>query len=133
VSSRPSNLLVWFGVSGGALAFTVQFVASLAFSFAQCNQPTPRWQLPVHGWDIAISAGAAAVAVASMGACVWVFLRTYRLDDVFASERHGDGARPPLGRIHFLAIVGLVVNLLCLAIIVITGIGAPTLPVCQQS
>jgi putative flippase GtrA len=133
VTSRRSNILVWFGVAGGAAAWTVQFVTNLAFTFAQCNQPTTRWQLPVHGWQIGLSAAAVAVVLASMGTCVWIFLRTFRVDDVFGQERRGDGSAPPLGRVHFLSILGFVINLLVLAIVVMTGIGAPLLPVCQQS
>ena len=133
MSSRPSNLLVWFGVAGGAAAWTVQFVANLAFSFAQCNQPTTRWQLPVHGWQIGLSAAAVAVVLAAMAACASVFRRTFRIDDVFGQERRGDGSAPPLGRVHFLAIMGFVVNMLVLAIVVMTGVGAPLLTVCQQS
>lgn len=133
MSGRRLNLLLWFGVAGGGAAFVAQFVANLAFTFAQCNQPTTRWQLPVHSWQIGLSAGAGAVVLASMAACAWIFLRTFRVDDVFGQERRGDGSPPPLGRIHFLAIVGLIVNLLVLAIVVMTGIGAPLLPVCQQS
>jgi hypothetical protein len=133
VTRRPSNRALWFGVAGGPLAWTIQFVANLAFSFAQCNQPTTRWQLPVHGWVIGLSAGAVAVALAAMAVCARIFLRTFRIDDVFATERSGGGTQPPLGRIHFLAIVGLIVNLLALAIIVMTGVGAPLLPVCEQS
>jgi hypothetical protein len=133
VSQRPSNILVWFGVGGGAVAWTLQFVANLAFGFAQCNQPTNRWQLPVQGWQIGLSAAAVLLTLCSMGAAARIFTRTFRVDDVFAQERSGGGSQPPLGRVHFLAIVGLVVNLLVLAIIVMTGIGAPLLPVCEQS
>jgi hypothetical protein len=133
MSSRRSNLLLWFGVGGGAAAWTVQFVANLAFSFAQCNQPTARWQLPVHGWQIGLSAGAVVTVLASIAACVTIFRRTFRIDDVFGQERRGDGSAPPLGRVHFLTIVGFVVNVLVLAIVVMTGIGAPLLTVCQQS
>jgi hypothetical protein len=87
----------------------------------------------VHGWQIGLSAAAVVIVLASMGACASVFRRTFRIDDVFGQERRGDGSVPPLGRIHFLAIVGFVVNLLVLAIVVMTGIGAPLLTVCQQS
>jgi hypothetical protein len=64
---------------------------------------------------------------------LWLFRNTYRVGDVFGEERRGDGAAPPIGRIHFLTLVGLIVNLLALAIIVMDGIGAPLLPLCQQS
>jgi len=133
MSPRPSNLLLWFGIAGGPLAWTVQFVANLAFSFAQCNQPSTRWHLPVHGWEIGLSAAGVAATLAALAVSASIFVRTFRIDDVFAEERSGGGSQPPLGRVHFLAIVGLVVNVLALAIIVMTGIGAPLLPVCEQS
>ncbi len=129
----PSNALVWFGVLGGAGAWAVQFVANLAFTFAQCNQPVDRWQLPVHGWQIALSAAAIAIGLTALGVCMWLFLRTFHLDHVAEAERRGEGTAPPTGRISFLAMVGLTVNFLALAIMVMTGIGAPLLPVCQQS
>lgn len=129
----PSNALIWFGVLGGGAAWAVQFVANLAFTFAQCNAPAGRWQLPVHGWEIGLSAAAIAVGLAAEGVCVWLFLRTFHLDHVFEAERHGEGSPPPTGRISFLSMVGLTVNFLALAIMVMTAIGAPLLPVCQQS
>jgi hypothetical protein len=125
--------VIWFGVLGGSLAWGIQFVANLAFSFAQCNAPAGRWDLPVHGWQIALSVAAVAVALAAEGVCAWLYLRTFRLDHIAEAERHGEGSAPPSGRINFLAMVGLTVNFLSLAIIVMTGIGAPLLTVCQQS
>ena len=129
----PSNGLLWFGVIGGAGAWVVQFLANLALTFAQCDQPSARWMLPVHGWEIALSLAAVAVVLGAGGVSAWIFLRTFRIDDVAAHERRGEGVSPPLGRISFLSMVGLLVNLLALAMIVMTGIGAPLLPVCQQS
>lgn len=129
----PSNGLLWFGVIGGAGAWVVQFLANLALTFAECDQPSARWMLPVHGWEIAFSLVAAAVVLGAGGVSAWIFLRTFRIDDVAAHERRGEGVSPPLGRISFLSMVGLLVNLLALAMIVMTGIGAPLLPVCQQS
>ena len=129
----PSNGLLWFGVIGGAGAWVVQFLANLALTFAQCDQPSARWMLPVHGWEIALSLVAVAVVLGAGGVSAWIFLRTFRIDDVAAHERRGEGVSPPLGRISFLSMVGLLVNLLALAMIVMTGIGAPLLPVCQQS
>lgn len=131
--NAPSTALVWFGVLGGAGAWTVQFVANLAFTFAQCNAPSGRWQLPVHGWQIALSAAAVAVTLAAAGVSLWLYLHTFNLDHVSESERRGEGTAPPTGRINFLAMVGLTINFLALAIILMTGIGAPLLPVCQQS
>lgn len=122
MNARPSNALLWFGVLGGSLAWAVQFVASLAFSFAQCNQPSARWQLPVHAWEVALGVAGIAIALAAEAVSLRVFLRTREL-----------GSAPPGGRVHFLAVVGLTVNFLSLAIMVMTTVGAPMLEVCRQS
>lgn len=129
----PSNKLVWFAVLGGPVAWAVQFVINLYFSYAQCNAPPGRWQLPVHGWQIGVSAAAVAITLAAEGISLWLYLKTFNLDHIAEAERRGEGTAPPTGRINFLAMVGLTVNFLALAIIVMTGIGAPLLPVCQQS
>lgn len=128
---RASSLVVWFAVGGGAVAWAVQFVVGLAFGFAECNQAGRA--VPVHAGQAAASAVAVVVTLASIGAGIWLFRNTYQVGDVFGEERRGDGATPPLGRIHFLALVGLTVNVLALAIIVMDGIGAPLLPLCQQA
>ena len=109
-------------------------MSGLAFGWAQCEQGgAVRWQLPVHAWQAGVSAGAFAVCLGSMATAVWLFRRTYKIGDVFTQERRGDGAPPPVGRIHFLAQVALVVNLLVLAIIVMDAIAIPTFALCQQT
>lgn len=128
---RASSLLVWFAVGGGACAWAVQFVIGLAFGWAECNQVGRG--IPVHAWQVAVAAAAALINLASIAAGVWLFRNTYRVGDVFGQERRGDGAPPPIGRIHFLALVGLTVNVLALAIIVMDGIGAPLQGLCQQA
>lgn len=131
---RAPSWLVWFAVGGGACAFAIQFVSGLAFGWAQCEQGGAiRWQLPVHAWQAGVSAGAFVVGLASMAAAARLFRRTYKVGDVFGEERRGDGSPPPVGRIHFLAQVGLVVNLLVLAIIVMDAIAIPTFALCQQT
>ncbi len=132
--THPSTPLVWFGVLGGASAWVIQFVANLYLTWAQCNQPSQRWDLPVHEWQIGLSLAAVAVGLASTAVSLQIFRTTFEIDEsVDAQERRGDGSPPPLGRVHFLVGIGLIVNFLTLAIIVLTGIGAPLLPVCQQS
>jgi hypothetical protein len=133
VKLPPSNRFVWFAVLGGSIAWAVQFVVNLYFTWAQCNAPAGRWQLPVHGLQIGVSAAAVVVTLLSLAASLWLYLYTFQFKHVPQAERRGEGTAPPTGRISFLAMVGLTVNFLALAIIVMTGIGAPLLPVCQQS
>jgi hypothetical protein len=133
VTSRRFNAVLWFGILGGPLAWAAEFVASYGFALAQCNPPVQRWQLPVHGWQIALAAAGLVTGVAATLVSLRVFLRTFRTDDVLRDELGGEGHPPPLGRVHFLSIVGLTVNFLALTIVVICGIGAPILTVCRQS
>ena len=104
MNTTRANGLVWFGVLGGASAWLVQFIANLALTFAQCNAPPGRWQLPVHDWEIGLSVAAIAVCVAAEGVCGWLFVRTSDHDHVSSLERHGDGGPPPTGRINSLSI-----------------------------
>ncbi|HEY1524550.1 MAG TPA: hypothetical protein VGF70_16195 [Solirubrobacteraceae bacterium] len=133
MSSRPPNLLLWFGVAGGACAFALQFVAGLAFSYAQCNPPMPRWHLAIHDWQSGLAAAGLLVALASAAVSILIFRRTYRVGDVFGQERRGDGSPPPLGRVHFLSIVGITVNLLIIPLIIMDGVGAGLASICQQT
>jgi hypothetical protein len=129
----PPTALVWFGVLGGALAWALAFLAGYGFGLAHCFPTGTSFALPVGAWQIAAAACAVAVALASMAVCVWIFLRTFRIGDVAGMERRGDGAPPPAGRLQSLAMMGITVNILALAIIVMAGVGAPILHVCQQS
>lgn len=129
----PSNVVVWFGVLGGALAWVAQFVINLAISFAQCNAPAGRWHLPVRGLQVGLSAAAVGIGLLSTGVALWLYLYTFQFKHVPQAERRGSGSAPPTGRVNFLAVVGLTVNFLALAIMVMTGIGGPLLTVCRQS
>jgi hypothetical protein len=131
VSYRASSLFVWFAVGGGCVAWAIQFVIGLAFGDAECNQAGRG--VPVHVGQLAASAVAAVVTLASLGAALRLFQNTYRAGDIFAEERRGDGATPPVGRINFLAIVGLTVNFLVLVLIVIQGIAPSLQPTCLQT
>ncbi len=133
MKSLPSTPLVWFGVLGGAIAWAVQFVANLYLTFAQCNQTQTHRSLPLHQLEIGISVAAIVVGLAAEGVSVSLFRQTDRIEGVTEEELRGEGSPPPTGRINFLAMVGVTVNFLALAIIAMTAIGAPLLAVCQQS
>ena len=120
--STRTTLLLWFGVMGGPLAWAVVHIAGYAFGIAQCDQPAGRWELPVHAWDVGIAAGGLAIGLAAMSVSLWIFFAT----------READNA-PPQGRVHFLAVVGLVVNFLAIVIIILDGVGSPLTGLCHQS
>jgi multisubunit Na+/H+ antiporter MnhB subunit len=130
---NPPTPLVWFGVAGGAFAWAAVHVAGYESSLDRCIPTGTGSVVSLSAWQIAIAAGGAVIAVAAIAVSVWMFLHTFRIDDVAGKERRGDGSPPPVGRIQFLSMVGLTVNILALAIIVLDGVGAPLLTACQQS
>ncbi len=127
----PPTPLVWFGVVGGALAWAATHVIGVEASYSRCTGAGS--SLSLSPLQIAVAACGAVVALAAMSVCAWIYVRTFRIGDIAAMERRGDGSAPPAGRLQFLAMAGLTVNLLALAIIVLVGVGAPLLHACQQS
>jgi hypothetical protein len=73
------------------------------------------------------------ITLASMAVAASLFRDTYRVGDVAGEELRGDGAPPPIGRIHFLAIIGLTVNFLSLAVIILQAVGPALMPRCLQT
>jgi hypothetical protein len=71
---------------------------------------------------------AAAIAVLAGLSALAVFLRTRDVKGVGGSEEP-----PPKGRLHFLAVVGMAISPLFLAIILMDGLGVLILPECVQS
>ena len=133
IRSRTTPLL-WFGILGGPLGWATQFVASYWFALAQCDPPVPRWHLPIHAWEIGLAGGGLAIGAVATAVSLRILLRSYRTNnDVLQEELRGTGSQPPLGRVMFLAVIGVTVNMLAIPIVVITGVGAPLLTVCRQS
>lgn len=112
---RRSELLQWFGLFGGAAAWTVQHGALFFLAAARCNPSGSRWAFGMTGWQIGITVAAAAVALAAEAAAVVTALRTRGLEH--------DGP-PPLGRIYFFALAASAGNVLFLGAIVLEGLGA---------
>jgi hypothetical protein len=129
----PPAALVWFGVAGGAFAWAGVHVAGVGFSLRRCIPTGAGALFSLSPWQIGIAAAGALVALSAIGVSVWMFVHTFRIGDVAGMERRGDGSPPPVGRVQFLSMVGLTVNFLALAIIVLNGVGAPLLTACQQS
>jgi hypothetical protein len=133
VKTATATPIVWFAVMGGALAWSTQFVANLFLTFAQCNQITSHRSLPLHTIEVIVSVVAVIIGVASEATAVHLFRRTSHIDGTPQAEIRGLGSPPPIGRVNFLAMMGMLVNFLVLAIIIMTAVGAPLSFVCQQS
>jgi hypothetical protein len=121
------ELLTWFGTLGAPFAWTLQFLVGFSLAEAACNEAGTRWGVPVDGATIAATAAAAAVAILA-GLSALVMFRETR----HARGKGGAEEKPPLGRVHFLATVGVVISPLFLFIILMNGVGVVVLSNCQQ-
>ena len=131
MKTAHSNLAVWFGVLGGSLAWAVQFVTALFLTFFECD--AGERVVPLHALQVAVGVAGILVALASSAVAALLFRDTRHDREMSLKVIRGFGGEPPLARVHFLAIVGLTVNFLALAIIVMTTIGSPELLTCRQS
>lgn len=113
--------LLWFGLFGAAGAWTVEHVAGYAITEAACSPAGNAWGLSLDALVIAVTAVTALVAVLSEASAIWTYRRT-----------RDAGDEPPPSRIHFLAIVGLAIGPLFLAMILMSGFGAVLLLDCVQ-
>ncbi len=123
----PLGLRLWFGVLGAPFAWTAQFLGGYALTEAACNAAGSRWGIALDGLTLAITAVGALVAVLAGVAAVRVFRETKH-----AAGEGGAEESPPLGRIHFLATVGMAITPLFLAIILMGGLGSLFLDNCHQ-
>jgi hypothetical protein len=124
----PLEALSWFGLLGAPIAWTAMHVVGYGLTEASCGPAGSRWSIGVDGWTVALTAVAAATAALAGLAAVAAFFRTRGVKGVGGSEEP-----PPKGRIHFLAVVGIAISPLFLAIIVMDGLGVVFLADCVQS
>jgi hypothetical protein len=110
-----------FGVLGAPAAWTTQHVTGFALTQAECSAAY-RCDVAFDGVTIAVMATAAAVALLAELSAIAVFRQT-----------RDAGEEPPGSRIHFLAIVGMTIGPLFLAMILMSGLGAVFLAPCTQS
>ena len=109
------ELLQWFGLFGGAAAWTGQHAALFWLASAHCNPSGSRWGIGVTGWQIAVTVATGTVALAAEAAAIATVLQTQ-------GEEH-DGP-PPLGRIYFFAVAAAIGNVLFLGAIALDGVGS---------
>jgi hypothetical protein len=124
--AQPLRLLMWFGVLGAPLAWTLQFLVGYGLTEIACNPGGDRG-IAVDGWTLLATLLAASVALLAELAAIKVFLDTRRVEGSGGSEEP-----PPKGRVHFLATVGLILGPLFFCIIVMNGVGAIVLADCHQ-
>ena len=108
------SAVLWLGVLGAPAAWTLQHVTGFALTEATCEEAgTSGWNVHMDAWTIAVTATAVAVALAAEAAAI-ATLRATR----------GAESEPPAGRAHFLAVIGVTIGPLFLAMILMSGLGA---------
>lgn len=118
----PVSPVLWFAVLGAPGAYAVQLGLGYWLAEAACSPTGGEWGIPLAAWAAVVTALSAAIAVAAGLTSVWLY------------RRHGDRHDPPPpGRVAFLAAVGMTLSVLFLALILMSGVGAVTFRVCNQS
>ena len=116
---RRVHLLAWFGWTGAPVAWALMHLLGFSLTQAACNGPGRN--VPVNGLALGTMLAFAAIAVAALVSALLAFRAT------------GDAEGLPGERVHFMAVVGLAISPLFLAIILMDGIGAIILENCRQS
>ena len=123
---RRYGLFAWLGVLGPPFAWALQHLGGFAVGLADCPDGTrgPGWNVPVDAVTIALGAAMAVFATLCGVAAVAAWRATREADEADA---------PPTGRIHFLAMIGMTVTPLFLAMIAMSSAGALAFHGCTQS
>ena len=123
MSRTRLELLQWFGLFGGALAWTAEHVAGYGISDAACSVAGRQWGLDAATLQVVVGVAAGSVVIAAWTAA----LIAYRATNVPYD------APPPTGRIHFFAQAALLGNVLFLVIVVLDAAGSVYHLPCRQS
>lgn len=111
------ELLQWYALLGGALAWAAQHVGGYFVSTAGCGSVG----FHTSGGQIALAV-CAGVAIAAAEAAAFVVFRSTGADDP-----------APGGRLHFFAQAALLGNVLFFLIVVLNGVGSVYHLPCAQS
>jgi len=116
------RLLTWYGLLGAPLAWTFFHVAGVGIATGACSPVGVANHVDTEPWSLVLTVVCAAIAFGALLAAGAVWLSTRGVEET---------APPPLGRIHFFAVVGLAITPLFIAIILMAGLGGTALG-CEQ-
>jgi hypothetical protein len=109
------RLLMWYGLLGGAAAWSLQLVLGYGIEDSACSQGSS----DTKGWIAALTVLLGAAALGSAGAA----LVTWR-----GVERRGDAR----GAVGFLALTGMLAGVFFLVLIALGGLQLLSLDSCAQ-
>lgn len=124
MSRRRLEVLQWYALLGGALAWTAEHVLGYFVSAGTCSAQVAHWGLDGRLW-LALLTGAGLAAVLTAQASAVVVFR--------ATSGVGNDAPGPQGRLHFFAVAALVGNVLFLVLVALDGLGSLYHLPCAQS
>jgi predicted branched-subunit amino acid permease len=121
-SGLAGRVLCWYGLLGAPFAWTVFHVIGVGIATGACSPWGVRGDAGAQPGSLILTFACVGLAFAALLAAVVVFISTR------GAEEEGP---PPLGRIHFLSVVGLAIAPLFIAIILMAGLGGTMLG-CEQ-
>jgi hypothetical protein len=124
MTRRRLELLQWFALFGGPLAWTIEHVVGFGISDAGCNVAGTQWGLDPDVLQSVLAVLVGVVVIAAWLAAAAVFRETSTV---------GLDAPGPLGRIHFFAQAALLGNVLFFVIVVLDGVTSVHDLPCRQS
>jgi hypothetical protein len=122
--TSPLSPVLWFAVAGAPLAWLSQFTVSYWLAEARCSVSGQDAGYSIDPWVIAAGAAAFVVGAMALATAIAIWRATIDVEE---------DDSPPLGRVHFLATIGLAVAPLFLAIIAMNSVGVGVLEACHQS
>lgn len=108
----PVSPLLWFAVLGAPAAWALQFGVGYWVTQAKCSPAGGMWGISLEAWIIVLSVIAIPMAIAAGVVAYGLFRGT-----------EGAGTEPPGGRNRFLAVIGMAVTPLFLAIMALNLVG----------
>jgi hypothetical protein len=124
VTRNRLEILQWFSLFAGPLAWAAEHVVGYFISAAACDVAGRQWGLDPAAWQSVLAVLAGAVVVVAWLAAYVAFRETRTVDH---------DAPGPLGRIHFFAQAALLGNVLFFVIVVLDGVGTVHDLPCAQS
>jgi heme/copper-type cytochrome/quinol oxidase subunit 2 len=122
--TSPVSPVLWYAVLGAPTAWALQFWIGYWAVQARCDRPGYATPVNLTAWTIVVGVAALAMAIGALVTSIVLFRRNAE------AEEKGP---PPAGRIKFLAIVGMTVAPLFIAIILMTSAGVLILMPCTQA
>jgi cell division protein FtsX len=116
------ELLQWYGLLGAALAWAAQLIVGFGVSYADCTAASRHWGLDVVTWMIVLTA---------VGVTFGALAEAAALTILFETRDVGYQDAPPEGRRHFFASGAALGNVLFIAAMLITAVGALSNATCR--